>query len=315
MEKRKFGRQLVVASFLLSASGLAHDVAAQDTPTADTDSPGGDGPDSLAAQRANVSETPNGETHEYPPCLTEPDDAATAAAKGAFQAGNAAFQESDYNRAILYWEDAFRRACTADAMLKNLARAYELNNQPEQALIALKTYVKRAPGKDDLPAVERRIDTLEAKLAPPAPEPSSGSDPDLDPVTLPTEASSLGPPEETDAGVGERSITPLIVGGVGLAALGVGLGFWLDATSRRDDAVRECGVERSEDCQIPEFQTAGNRAVEDQQMWTFINIGTGALAVAGVIWYFAQDDGSEQETVLAPAIAPGYAGVQLSGSF
>ena len=53
-------------------------------------------------------------TKSYPDCGREPTEAEVAAAKGAFQAGNASFNEADYARAIDYWEDAYRRDCTAN---------------------------------------------------------------------------------------------------------------------------------------------------------------------------------------------------------
>src|SRR5262245_50497185 len=76
-------------------------------------------------------------TKEYPDCKRKPTEADGSAAKGAFQAGKVSFDEADYSRAIEYWEDAFRRDCTANGLLQNLARAYELNGQKRQAVIAL----------------------------------------------------------------------------------------------------------------------------------------------------------------------------------
>src|SRR3972149_3238348 len=70
----------------------------------------------------------------YPECKNQPTDSDVSAAKGAFQAGQASFNEADYTRAITYWEDAYRRDCTAHALLLNLARAYELNGQKHHAV-------------------------------------------------------------------------------------------------------------------------------------------------------------------------------------
>src|SRR5688572_7462764 len=70
-----------------------------------------------------------GQTRPYPECTAEPTESDIAAAKGAFQAGQASFNEADYERAITYWEDAYRRDCTAHALLLNLARAYERSEE------------------------------------------------------------------------------------------------------------------------------------------------------------------------------------------
>ena len=75
-----------------------------------------------------------------------PSDSDVTAAKGAFQAGNVSFNEADYDRAILYWEDAYRRDCTATLLLQHLGRAYEGLGNLEQAVIALRTI--RAPKLD-----------------------------------------------------------------------------------------------------------------------------------------------------------------------
>ena len=84
-------------------------------------------------------------TKEYPDCAHQPSDSDVSAAKGAFQAGQVSFNEADYDRAITYWEDAYRRDCTAHPMLLNLARAYELNGNPRQAVVSLETYLARNP--------------------------------------------------------------------------------------------------------------------------------------------------------------------------
>ena len=103
------------------------------------------------------------EPKPYPPCTTEPDEISMQGAQGAFQAGSASFNEADYTRAIFYWEDAYRRDCTAHAMLKNLARAYELNEQYPHAILALQTYLERTPNSGEEESIQRRIEALERK--------------------------------------------------------------------------------------------------------------------------------------------------------
>ncbi len=62
----------------------------------------------LVPTLAHAEDEPKG----YPECIKAPTESETAAAKGAYQAGNASFDEADYPRAITYWEDAYRRDCT-----------------------------------------------------------------------------------------------------------------------------------------------------------------------------------------------------------
>src|SRR5687767_13478150 len=116
----------------------------------------------LAAPAIAYAEEP---TKSYPDCGREPTDAEVAAAKGAFQAGNASFNEADYARAIDYWEDAYRRDCTANPLLLNLARAYELAGRKRQAVIALETFVSREPSSGEKDQINRRVEVLKKKIA------------------------------------------------------------------------------------------------------------------------------------------------------
>jgi len=113
----------------------------------------------------------------YPSCDRTPTQGDIAAAKGAFDAGNGSFNEADYDRAIVYWEDAYRRDCTAHPLLLNLARAYELNGLKHHAVNSLQTFLTRVPNSSEENQIKRRIDKLqeqiqsEAALAPATPPP------------------------------------------------------------------------------------------------------------------------------------------------
>ena len=104
-------------------------------------------------------------TKTYPDCGREPTEAEVAAAKGAFQAGNASFNEADYARAIDYWEDAYRRDCTANPLLLNLARAYELAGRKRQAVVSLETFLAREPNSGEKDQINRRVEVLKKKIA------------------------------------------------------------------------------------------------------------------------------------------------------
>src|SRR5204863_735302 len=103
-------------------------------------------------------------THTYAECSREPSEADLTAAKAAFQAGNVSFNEADYPRALLYWEDAFRRDCSAHPLLLNLARAYELNGRKQQAVMALEPFLQREPTTTARSPIPRRIAVLTEHL-------------------------------------------------------------------------------------------------------------------------------------------------------
>ena len=118
------------------------------------------GPWMLAMALLASARMASAQAKPYPECTAEPTEGDVAAAKGAFQAGQASFNEADYARAITYWEDAYRRDCTAHALLLNLARAYELGGDKEQAVEALQTYLARKPESPQKDQINRRIEVL-----------------------------------------------------------------------------------------------------------------------------------------------------------
>jgi tetratricopeptide (TPR) repeat protein len=260
-------------------------------------------------------------TTEYPDCARQPSDSDTAAAKGAFQAGQVSFNEADYDRAITYWEDAYRRDCTAHAMLLNLARAYELNQNPRQAVVALETYLARNPSSPQRDQIARRVDVLKEKIAT-LPPPTETSQPTAEPTgaAVPTTTATGIPPDQPAAG--SRPILPLIVAGAGGAIAIVGGILYLGATSDYNQAKADCGGKVT-GC-TTEVERRGDDAVERQKMSAVIGFAGLAVAAGGLAWYFlspreagveAAGQPKSQRVDLSPSLAPGYAGISLGGSF
>jgi hypothetical protein len=259
---------------------------------------------------------------QYDDCAREPTEGDIAAAKGAFQAGQGSFNEADYPRAITYWEDALRRDCTANALLLNLARAYELYGQKRQAVVALQTYLTREPSSPQRDQINRRIEVLNSQIAAeqPAPQPTA---PVPTAAPAPTAAPVAPPPQESTGG-GGRPILPLIVAGVGGAVAIVGGVLYLNAASDVSAAEEACPDRR--DCP-PDITDDGNSAVSRQNIGGGLFIGGLAVAAAGTVWYFLSPaEGAaarsahrphvaRRTTTWSPAIAPGFAGLGVSGSF
>ncbi|MES1172980.1 MAG: hypothetical protein ABUL62_01535 [Myxococcales bacterium] len=261
------------------------------------------------------------EPKTYPECTKTPTDAETAAAKGAYQAGNASFDEADYPRAITYWEDAYRRDCTANLLLKNLARAYELYGQKRQAVVALETFLVREPSSGDKEQIQRRIEVLKKqiaseKAAPVAPPVTTGTTP-----PPPTNGTATEPQPSTEAQTGKRSAVPLIVAGGGGVVLLVGLGIYVPAHKDVNDSEAKCpnrvcpaGPTQADD--IKKGEDARKKATTGA-----IVMGVGAVAAAGgLVWYFAQPKKSTNTGTLlrpdvTPTVSPGFAGLALSGAF
>jgi hypothetical protein len=265
------------------------------------------------------------EAKPYPECTREPSDSDTTAAKAAFQAGNVSFNEADYPRAILYWEDAYRRDCTKHQMLLNLARAYELDGQKKQAVMALETFLVREQNAPDRPQITRRIEVLkkqidndeaaaQAQKPPTAPAPAPGAPP---PEPSPV------PPPATDSGAeeGSRPILPLVVAGVGGAMFIGGGVLHLTAKSDVDEYASHCGdPENHRFCPEDELDPANSARTRMNVGSAVAGVG-GALLVGGLVWYFLspKEPSSARVTgpaqALVPVTAPGFAGLELVGKF
>ncbi|MEI9942303.1 MAG: hypothetical protein WDO69_34230 [Pseudomonadota bacterium] len=264
------------------------------------------------------------EPKAYPECIKTPTDSETAAAKGAYQAGNASFDEADYPRAITYWEDAYRRDCTANLLLKNLARAYELYGQKRQAVVALETFLVREPSSADKEQIQRRIEVLKKQIASEkaVPVATGAAQP---PAAAAAAAAQPEPaPESSDHG-GKRSIVPLIVAGAGGVILIVGAAVYGKGAKDVNHYAELCPeVDGKQDCGTGPEAVANEQAGNDARTKKIVGgvvAGVGAATLAGgLIWYFVQPrsavaTGSLTKPLVQPALTPSFAGVALSGAF
>ena len=274
----------------------------------------------LAPALAHAEDEPKA----YPECTKAPTDSETAAAKGAYQAGNASFDEADYPRAITYWEDAYRRDCTANLLLKNLARAYELYGQKRQAVVSLETFLVREPSSSDKEQIQRRIEVLKKQIAAEKATPAVGPVTPVTPVTTP----STTPPQPvtgTSAGDsgGHRPIAPLIVAGAGGVITIVGAVVFAKAAKDVSDFEDKCpdhmcGVGADKTKLANDANAARNRKIIGG-----VTMGVGVAALAGgLVWYFVssptggtQSAGTLSKPRLTPEVTPGFAGLALSGAF
>jgi hypothetical protein len=258
-------------------------------------------------------------TKTYPDCGREPTDAEVAAAKGAFQAGTASFNEADYTRAIDYWADAYRRDCTANPLLLNLARAYELAGRKRQAVVALETFLARDPNSGEKDQINRRVEVLKKKIAEEdaaaaaLPPPTVAS-------TAPASATTANEPAKEPKA--KRSVGPWIVIGVGGAASIVGVAGLLTNKKKLDDATAQCDPGRTN---CPEDVARDGNDARSAMQGSGVLLGVGLAAVAGgVVW--AVLDGKRvaeanasaslpRRPSLVPMVGRELAGLSWAGSF
>jgi hypothetical protein len=272
----------------------------------------------LHAGRLFAAEPP---THEYADCSREPSEADLTAAKAAFQAGNVSFNEADYPRALLYWEDAFRRDCTAHPLLLNLARAYELAGQKKQAVIALEAFLVREPNSPERAQIARRAEVLKKQIE----SDEAAARASAPPVVATRAAVGTGtapdqapPPVEPSQ---STRVLPLVVAGVGGAVVIVGGIVWLGASSEVRDFERAC----PKDAESGEFKCPlgqedkikpANAASKRQTVAGGVTAFVGLpLLAGGLIWYFASSPAQHPAAVVTPAVGPGFAGLSLDARF
>jgi len=269
----------------------------------------------------------------FPPCTTTATEADRKAAQGAFAAGQGSFNEADYPTAITYWRDAYRRDCSAHALLLNLGRAYELKGDRTEAVNALETYLQRKPDAADADQIRRRIENLKTQMAaaekPVAPvvaAPAAAAPP---PAPTATAAPAAAPaPLDSAEGGRSRSPVPLFVAGGGGVLAVVGAIVFVGGVTKVQEAEDVCPTHKCPSDVPPQTATdaieKGN-AGRQQQVIGGVLLGAGvAAAGGGLLWYFLSSPSSDappkpafslRRAAATPAVGPGYAGISLSGSF
>lgn len=254
---------------------------------------------------ASLASATDDAPHEYPECNRQPSETDVQAAKGAFQAGIVSFNEADYDRAILYWEDAFRRDCTATLLLHHLARAYEGRGDLEQAVIALRTFLERSPDAAERPQIQRRIQVfeqriLEQKVKQEAethnPAPAEAPAPIAEPAVS-TEQDS--PPASDPLRV--DPLYPILVMGVGVATSAVGAILYFPAHSDVKDYEKKCPDRH---CPTSDMQDSANSARSRMAWGSTLAIGGLVTAAAGTVWYFYNDSLEAPRKAAAMPVVP-----------
>jgi len=262
------------------------------------------------------------ERHEYPECNRQPSETDVQAAKGAFQAGIVSFNEADYDRSILYWEDAFRRDCTATLLLHHLARAYEGRGDLEQAVIALRTFLERTPDAAERPQIQRRIEVfqqriLEARVKKEAesPSPASSSEPvgaapadELEPAPAPEPS--------TSPNLYVEPLYPWIVIGSGAGLTLLGSILYFPARSDVSDYEEKCP---DYECPTATMEDNADRARTRMVWGGALAIGGLVTAAAGTAWYFYNDSltppAAPRASWVVPVVGPSSAGVVMGAAF
>ena len=287
-----------------------------------------------------LAQTGGGSVTQYPSCPDPPPKLSPAeveAAHASYKVGVEAYNRGDYQKALDNFREAFRRDCSKVALLNFISRAYEGEGNKPEAIHALEVYLQRNPHAEDAEDIQTRIKNLKAQLGqgtanPPATTATATATETAPTATVTATATTTAtaPPPPT-VEVRHHGAAPWVVVGVGAAAaiaggvlLALGQGYISEAhdgcppnASGQIDTTK-CTPQNT----VPTNYGEGNttrQQVEDRGIG-FSNAGliVGGVGLAaivgGIVWHFVEPTGPKT-AALAPVVAPGYAGLVLSGGF
>jgi tetratricopeptide (TPR) repeat protein len=240
-----------------------------------------------------------------------------------FLSGKQYLDESNYDKAISYFDDAYSIDCSVHAILPIIATAYERKGDKGEAVRALEEYLRRSPNAPDREHIERRIKNLSDQLshaepaasataassagtAPAAPPPSATPEPSATPAAAPTEQpASVSPPSHS------RSPGPWILTGVGGAATITGIVVWI--VGHGDISTAETACNGRTGCQ-PSVASQGNSGRRLETAGAVVGgVGLATLA-GGLVWLLLQKPAESPAAFVSPVVAPGYAGITMGSS-
>jgi tetratricopeptide (TPR) repeat protein len=185
------------------------------------------------------------------------------AAKAHFLAGSAYYDQADYTGAVREFNEAYRLSQRPD-LLYNIALAYERLERWDDAIGALRHYLRDKPDAPDRETIAGRIETLEKRRD--AVQPS--------PVAVPLVTTAPRP----------RHVASFVVGGIGLGALAASIGTGATALSFKSDLDAACRNQRCPPSAQDKIDTGGRLAIA-----TDVLIAVGAVAVVvGIVLYVAE---------------------------
>jgi hypothetical protein len=256
--------------------------------------------------------------------------------KTLYERATRAYDVGKYNEAIEDYQKAYEIGGDPP-MLYNIAQAYRLNDQPNEALRFYRRYLQRAPQARNREDVERKIAELEkavedrrkaalAATPPPLPTPPVVTAPPPAPTTPPA-PSVVGPPAPTPVtppanaipvpgteipaapappegpSTARRVVTWSFIGaGVACGVASLLEGIAAKGKSSDLEKMSAASTPQNPVTYNPDIQTAGKK----DQAWAIgLGIGAGALVVTGVVLLVtsgsSQMEAPPQESAPPPA--------------
>ena len=221
-------------------------------------------------------------------CAQETSD--DVAARKEFHRGRAAFEETNYEQALLHFRDAYRLSHRGQLQY-NIGITASRLQRDQEALQAFRNYLEEVESPPRVQEVHKRIAALEQAI-----EEKKEAERQLSAVAIRYED-----PAGTQESSGRKIPTSAIVGASVLGAVGVaGVAVMSVSLAQRGTCLEEiAGVCESEKATSP---------------WTWVYGGVGVAALAGsVAWLVVSSKRAKEKRNTAWMLTP--TGVVVSGSF
>ncbi len=118
---------------------------------------------------------------------------------------------------------------------------------------------------------------------------------------------------EAASSVPARRTVALIVGGVGVVGLGIGTVFAIQAKSKYDDSLAHCTEEDKNKCFDEGVRLRGEARSAGNVATVAMGIGGAALIAGAVLFFTAPASTDKPRALVVPTVAPGTAGLFVSG--
>jgi hypothetical protein len=220
----------------------------------------------------------------------------------------AAYSAHEYAHALVLYHQALAAAPSAD-IAYNIARVYDLGLKDRRQAIGWYERYRSDPGAapNRVAAATQRIAELSAA------ERASQADVDAIAREFPLDAEqdpARSEPAAARNGLSPLRLAALTLGTVGVAGVGLGVGFGLSARAESDDWKRDCdGNVCSSQRGVDAAETAARRA----NISTIgLGVGGGLLALGAILW-LVDDDTEQPDTSARVRIAPAATASGLAG--
>jgi hypothetical protein len=220
----------------------------------------------------------------------------------------------DYQKGVDILTDLFIET-KEPVLIFNQGRCFEQNSRYEEAISRFEEYLRvtkhtnvkdRGEAEEHIADCQLKLEKSRA-LIPPAPQSPSEL-----PQQNPTPESSVAAPllekpqEAPPSAGGGLRVAGIVVGSVGVIAVGTAVILNLKANSMASDLNSPTGYDRSKDTDHSRYQTLS---------WIGYGVGSACLIGGAILYGIGASNPKPSRVAFLPVLAPGHASLSLQGAF